>query len=136
MNLLLTVKVFSGNILNIKNIIGDDIMENIEIRTDRELLKKFVFELASKLQNNEIHIDELNGRASIQGVTEGKIFSFSIEQRDFTDSATNIDDKIVCKSERKKEIKRLYQSGFKQNEIARKLNISQSLVSKLLNDEY
>lgn len=67
---------------------------------------------------------------------EGKIFSFSIEQQDFTDSATNIDDNFVCKSDRKKEIKRLYQSGLKQIEIARKLNISQSLVSKLLNDEY
>lgn len=112
-------------------------MEDIEIRTDRELLKKFVFELASKLQNNKIHIDELNGTATIQGITEGKIFSFSIEQRDFTNNNAPLkDDKVVRKSDRKKEIKHLYQSGMKQTEIARKLNMSQSLVSKLLNDEY
>lgn len=136
-SLRLTAKVFNGNILNIKNIIGDDIMENIEIRTDRELLKKFVFELASKLQNNKIHIDELNGTATIQGIAEGKLFSFAIEQRDFTsNNATLKNDKVVRKSDRKKEIKRLYQSGMKQTEIAHRLNMSQSLVSKLLNDEY
>lgn len=111
-------------------------MENMEIKSDGELLKKIVLELASKLQNNKIHIDELQGTATVQGMKGGKIFSFSIEQRDFTESATNINDNFVCKSDRKKEIKRLYQSGLKQTEIARKLNISQSLVSKLLNDEY
>lgn len=112
-------------------------MENVKTKSDGELLKNFVLELATKLQNNKIHIDELNGTATIQGIKEGKIFSFSIEQRDFTDrSVTNTEDKFTRKSDRKKEIKRLYQSGLKQTEIARKLNMSQSLVSKLLNDEY
>ena len=112
-------------------------MKNIERQPEGGLLKNFVLELANKLQNNKIHIDELNGTATIQGMKEGKIFSFFIEQRDFVDSkAMSIGDKSVSKSDRKKEIKRLYQSGLKQTEIARKLNISQSLVSKLLNDEY
>lgn len=112
-------------------------MENIEMQSEGELLKKFVLELANKLQNNKIHIDELNGTATIQGMKEGKIFSFFIEQRDLMDSrAMSIDDKSFRKTDRKKEVKRLYQSGLKQTEIARKLNISQSLVSKLLNDEY
>ena len=133
--LCLTKKIFSDNISNIKNIKEDEIMENIDKKSDGELLKKFVFELATKLQNNKIHIDELQGKATIQGITEGKIFSFTIEQRDFTDdSAKNIDNKFVRKSDRKKEIKQLYQSGLKQTEIARKLNMSQSLVSKILND--
>ena len=130
-------KIFSSNIHNMKNITGDEIMKNIEEQPKGELLKNFVLELANKLQNNKIHIDELNGTATIQGMKEGKIFSFFIEQRDFVDSkAMSIGDKSVSKSDRKKEIKRLYQSGLKQTEIARKLNISQSLVSKLLNDEY
>ena len=112
-------------------------MKNIEMQSEGELLKNLVLELANKLQNNKIHIDELNGTATIQGMKEGKIFSFFIEQRDFMDSrAMRIDDKTVRKTDRKKEVKRLYQSGLKQTEIARKLNISQSLVSKLLNDEY
>lgn len=112
-------------------------MENIEINSDKELLKNFVLELSSQLQNNKIHIDEIKGVATVQGIAEGKIFSFTIEQRDFTDdSATSIDNKSIRKSDRKKEIKQLYQSGLKQTEIARKLNMSQSLVSKLLNDEY
>ena len=133
--LCLTKKIFSDNISNIKNIKEDEIMENIDKKSDGELLKKFVFELATKLQNNKIHIDELQGKATIQGITKGKIFSFTIEQRDFTDdSAKNIDNKFVRKSDRKKEIKQLYQSGLKQTEIARKLNMSQSLVSKILND--
>lgn len=112
-------------------------MENVEIKSNGELLKKFVFELAAQLQNNKIHIDELKGTANVQGIKEGKIFSFSIEQRDFTKStATIVEDKVVRKSDHKKEVKRLYQSGMKQTEIAHKLNMSQSLVSKLLNDEY
>lgn len=112
-------------------------MEKVEIKPDGELLKKFVLELAAKLQNNKIHIDEFQGTATVQGIKGGKIFSFFIEQRDFTDiSTTNTEDKFTRKSDHKKEIKRLYQIGLKQTEIARKLNISQSLVSKLLNDEY
>lgn len=132
----MTTIFLSDNILNIKNIKGDKIVEDIDKKSDGELLKKFVLELATKLQNNKIHIDELQGTATIQGIAEGKIFSFTIEQRDFTDnSATSIDNKSIRKSDRKKEIKQLYQSGLKQTEIARKLNMSQSLVSKLLNDE-
>lgn len=112
-------------------------MENVEIKSNGELLKKFVFELAAQLQNNKIHIDELKGTANIQGIIEGKIFAFSIEQRDLANNNVPLkDDKVVRKSDRKKEIKYLYQSGMKQTEIARKLNMSQSLVSKLLNDEY
>lgn len=112
-------------------------MPMVETKSDGELLKNFVLELASKLQNNKIHIDELQGTATVQGMKEGKIFSFFIEQRDCTDSSsTSVADKFVHKSDRKKEIKRLYKSGLKQTEIARKLSISQSLVSKLLNEEY
>ena len=112
-------------------------MENIEIKSDKELLKKFVLELSSQLQNNKIHIDEIKGVATVQGTKDGKIFSFSIEQRDLTENdMPRTSDKFARKSEYKEKIKRLYQSGLKQTEIAHKLNMSQSSVSKLLNDEY
>ena len=110
-------------------------MENIEIKSDKELLKKFVLELSSQLQNNKIHIDEIKGVATVQGTKDGKIFSFSIEQQDC--SEINTEDNAgrpVRKSDYKKEIKRLYKLGFKQIEIARRLNISQSTVSNLLNE--
>ena len=94
-------------------------------------------ELSSQLQNNKIHIDEIKGVATVQGTKGGKIFSFSIEQRDLTENdMPRASDKFARKSEYKEEIKRLYQSGLKQTEIAHKLNMSQSSVSKLLNDEY
>ena len=112
-------------------------MENIEIKSDKELLKKFVLELSSQLQNNKIHIDEIKGVATVQGTKGGKIFSFSIEQRELAENdMPRASDKFARKSEYKEEIKRLYQSGLKQTEIAHKLNMSQSSVSKLLNDEY
>ena len=112
-------------------------MENIEIKSDKELLKKFVLELSSQLQNNKIHIDEIKGVATVQGTKGGKIFSFSIEQKELARSdVSKMSDKFARKSDYKEEIKRLYQSGLKQTEIAHKLNMSQSSVSKLLNDEY
>ena len=112
-------------------------MENIEMKSNEELLKKFVLELSSQLQNNKIHIDEIKGIATVQGTRGGKIFSFSIEQRDLAGiDISGAGDKFARKSDYKEEIKRLYQSGLKQTEIAHKLNMSQSSVSKLLNDEY
>lgn len=112
-------------------------MENIEIKSDKELLKKFVLELSSQLQNNKIHIDEIKGVATVQGTKDEKNFSFSIEQRDLKENdMPKASDKFARKSDYKEEIKRLYQSGLKQTEIAHKLNMSQSSVSKLLNDEY
>ena len=112
-------------------------MENIEMKSNEELLKKFVLELSSQLQNNKIHIDEIKGIATVQGTKGGKIFSFSIEQRDLSGiDISGAGDKFARKSDYKEEIKRLYQSGLKQTEIAHKLNMSQSSVSKLLNDEY
>ena len=112
-------------------------MEDEHIKTDGELLKSFVMELAAKLQNNKIQIDEVKGVATVQGTKGGKIFSFSIVQQDCSENnADDNDGRPVRKADRKKEIKRLYQSGLKKTEIAHKLNMSQSSVSKLLNDEY
>lgn len=112
-------------------------MEIRQVESNDTLLKNFVIELAAKLQNNKIHIDEDKGVATIQGTKDGKIFSFSIEQKDYSvDESKNIPDKFIRKADYKNEVRRLYQSGMKQIEIARKLNMSQSSVSKLLNDEY
>ena len=110
-------------------------MEDKQIESNDALLKNFAMELASKLQNNKIQIDEVKGVATVQGMKGGKIFSFSIEQQDCSEiNSKDNDGRPVRKSDYKKEIKRLYKMGFKQIEIARRLNISQSTVSNLLNE--
>lgn len=111
-------------------------MEKEQIKSNDELLKNFVMDLASKLQNIKIQIDEVKGVATVQGIKGGKIFTFSIEQRDFSESTAEDNDggRPLRKSDYKKEVKRLYKIGFKQIEIARRLNISQSTVSNLLNE--
>ena len=110
-------------------------MEKEQIESDEEFLKNFAMDLASKLQSVKIQIDEVKGVATVQGTKGGKSFSFSIEQQDCSEINTEDNDgRPVRKSDYKKEIKRLYKLGFKQIEIARRLNISQSTVSNLLNE--
>ena len=99
------------------------------------LLQKFTMSLASKLCNIKVSIDETRGTATLRGKKDGKIFSFSIAQQDETEvPKINDSNKIIRKSDHKDEVKRLYKLGIKQTEIARQLNISQSLVSRLLKD--
>lgn len=110
-------------------------MENRQMESEDALLRNFAMELASKLQSTKIQIDEVKGVATVKGTKGGKIFSFSIEQQDRSEiNAEDNDGRPVRKSDYKKEIKRLYKLGFKQIEIARRLNISQSTVSNLLNE--
>lgn len=96
------------------------------------LLQKFTIYLASELHNTQVSIDEAKGTAMIRGTKDGKFFSFIIEQQDKEDTYINPNKKFTRKSDYKDEIKRLYKIGMKQIEIARRLNISQSLVSRLL----
>lgn len=101
------------------------------------LLQKFTMYLASELCNTQVSIDEIKGTAVIRGKKDGKFFSFSIEQQDDVENIPPINsdsNKLIRKSDHKDEIKRLYKMGMKQIEIARRLNISQSLVSRLLKD--
>ena len=111
-------------------------MENGEIRRHISLLQKFTMYLAGELSNTQVSIDEIKGTAMIKGTREGKIFSFSIEQRDEENSSVTANNRFVRKSDYKDEINRLYALGIKQTEIAKKLHISQSLVSRLLKDNF
>lgn len=111
-------------------------MVNEEIQRHISLLQKFTMYLAGELSNTQVTIDEIKGNAMVRGQKEGKIFSFFIEQRDEEESTSSVDNKFVRKSDYKDEVKRLYTLGIKQTEIARRLHISQSLVSRLLKDNF
>lgn len=96
-------------------------------------LCKLVIELSNKMSNIKTTMDEVKGVATISGKMEGKYLSIIIEQKD-DDILSDIDDgKLIRKSSYKEEIVKLHKEGFKQNEIARRLNMSQSSVSRILN---
>lgn len=111
-------------------------MDNEEIQRHISLLQKFTMSLAGELSNTQVTIDEINGNAMVRGKKEGKVFSFFIEQQDEEESIANVNNKCVRKSDNKNEVKRLYALGIKQTEIARRLHISQSLVSRLLKGDF
>ena len=97
------------------------------------LLRHFALELANHLNITKIAIDDVKGIATVNGKRDGKYLSFTIEQRDCDEAQLDITEKFKRKSDYKNEVKRLYKSGLKQTEIAARLNISQSFVSRLLN---
>ena len=91
--------------------------------------------LASQLIDTKTTVDEVKRIATISGRKDGKYLSFIIEQHDYNEIQLKSTDKLKRKSEYKEEIKRLYKNGFKQKEIASRLNMSQSFVSRLLNSD-
>ena len=90
-------------------------------------LYKLATELSDKLSDIKTTMDEAKGVATIFGKMDGKYLSIVIEQRDVESV------KVIRKSDYKEEVKKLHAAGFKQREIADRLNMSQPLVSKLLN---
>lgn len=110
-------------------------MDN-EYSTERPIpLKYFTTELANQLIDTKTSIDEVKGIATISGKRDGKYLSFIIKQIDYDEIQLDASDKFKRKSEYKEEIKRLYKIGFTQKEIAYRLNMSQSFVSRLLNSD-
>lgn len=98
-------------------------------------LNYFTAELAKQLLDTKITIDEVKGIATISGKKDGKYLSIIIEQRDYDEISLESKDKFKRKSDYKEEVKRLHKNGFKQKEIASRLNMSQSFVSRLLNSD-
>ena len=98
-------------------------------------LKYFTMKLANQLIDTKTSIDESKGIATISGKRDGKYLSFVIEQRDYDELQLDSLDKFKRKSDYKEEIKRLHKIGLKQKEIALRLNMSQSFVSRLLNSD-
>ena len=97
-------------------------------------LYKLTMELSDKLSNIKTTMDEVRGVATVYGKMEGKYLSIVIEQRDEDVVPEITPVKVIRKSNYKEEVKRLHAAGFKQKEIAVRLNMSQPLVSKLWND--
>ena len=110
-------------------------MNNEYVEEKVEPLKYFSMELATQLLDTKTTIDEVKGIATISGKKDGKYLSFMIEQRDYDEIQLESADNFKRKSDYKEEIKRLYKNGFKQKEIASRLNMSQSFVSRLLNSD-
>lgn len=96
-------------------------------------LYKLTMELSDKLNDIKTTMDEVRGVATVFGKMEGKYLSIVIEQRN-EDVTPELDPvKVIRKSNYKEEVKRLHAAGFKQIEIAKRLNMSQPFVSRLLN---
>ena len=72
--------------------------------------------------------DESLGRATITGKKDGLKLSLTIDRIDLEE----VKDNFLKKSDYKDEVICLRQQGLKQQDIADRLGISQSLVSKLL----
>lgn len=98
-------------------------------------LKYFTMELANQLIDTKTSIDEVKGIATISGKRDGKYLLFVIEQKDYDEIQLDVSGKSKRKSDYKEEIKRLHKIGLKQKEIALRLNMSQSFVSRLLNSD-
>lgn len=110
-------------------------MDN-EYPTERPIpLKYFTTELENQLIDTKTSIDMVKGIATIYGKRDGKYLSFIIKQIDYDEIQLDASDKFKRKSDYKEEIKRLYKIGFTQKEIAHRLNMSQSFVSRLLNSD-
>ena len=113
-------------------------MEYARTSSKSNPLQEFTISLANNLDETKTTIDEKKGIATVSGKKNGKFLSFFIEQKDCNDelqSNVNVENSPVRKSDYKEEIKKLHKEGFKQKEIAFRLNMSQSLVSRLLNSD-
>lgn len=88
----------------------------------------------NNLKNVQMNIDSVSRTVSISGETEDARISTKINVfsgNDFVKTSSRFQKKDK-KSDYIDEIRKLYQEGYKQVEIARMLGISQSLVSNLL----
>lgn len=98
-------------------------------------LREMVDNFANQLENVKTTTDETRGTATISGKRGGKNVSVTIDSSDYGETRSfSVYDDLSRKSDYKDEVKRLYRQGLKQREIALRLGISQSLVSKLLNE--
>lgn len=98
-------------------------------------LHQFVSELSGQLSEVKTMTDELRGTATISGKKDGKHLSFVIEQSEIGETRTaSVYDSLDKKSDYKDEVKRLRKQGLKQKDVALRLGISQSLVSRLENE--
>jgi len=101
-------------------------------------MQKYVSSLMEQLpawENVQTSTDETRGFATISGTRDGMRFSLTIDKSEFGETRTqSVYPELPRKSDYKDEVHRLRQQGLKQREIALRLGISQSLVSKLLND--
>lgn len=112
--------------------IGSDVMEGKQSIRNTPLYK-LITELSDKMSDIKTTMDEVKCMATISGKLEGKYLSIVIEQRD-EDVLSDVNEgKLIRKSSYKEEIKKLHKEGFKQSEIARRFNMSQSSVSRILN---
>ena len=110
-------------------------MDCIQANKGNSPLRQFTMDLSNRLSNIKVNIDEMKGVATVLGKIEGKYLSIVIEEKDFDDIESKVEPvKVVRKSSYKEEVRRLHEAGFKQKEIAFRLNMSQPLVSRPLND--
>lgn len=96
-------------------------------------LHQMLANLSEQLEDVRTSTDESRGYATICGKKGGKHVSVTIEETEIGKASTFSEyDDFQRKSDYRDEVKRLYKQGLKQREIALRLGISQSLVSKLL----
>ena len=98
-------------------------------------LQRAVNDVSSQMTKVKTSTDEDKGIATVSGERDGKRLSFTIRQSDLGEirrAAVYAD--LPRKSDYKDEVQQLYREGYKQREIAAMLGISQSLVSKLINN--
>ena len=85
-----------------------------------------------KLDDKKFIYEEKKGSITLQGKTDNTVFTATVKKTKNGDIKTlsTFDKKRPC--DYKEDVKELYKEGYKQREIALKLDISQSTVSKLL----
>ena len=111
---------------------------NVPSRGNNISMQKYVSSLMEQLpqwDDMQTSTDEARGFATISGKRDGMRFSLTIDKSELGETRTqSVYTELSRKSDYKDEVHRLRQQGLKQREIALRLGISQSLVSKLLND--
>lgn len=106
--------------------------EKNEITSNQSYFDNFVNQNFSQLTDGKLTIDKSKGTAIFSGTKDGQLYTISIEESELGQSKTEtIYQELPRKSDYKDEVKRLRKQGLKQIEIALRLGISQSLVSKL-----
>jgi DNA-binding NarL/FixJ family response regulator len=112
-----------------------DLIETKNNSTDKMIETLHQIVNLSKLTDKTLVYDEKKRKITVQGKNDHSIITTTIEQTEHG-CISNVSDykKVNKKSDYKNDIKDLYVRGYKQVEIAQKLGISQSLVSKLLKE--
>lgn len=101
-----------------------------------EPLQYLVGKIVNDLEEPVYTINTAKKTAIVTGKKGGKNICAKLEASDLGKTASISEyDQLPRKSDYAAEVKRLYRQGLKQKEIALRLGISQSLVSKLLNDK-